>query len=419
MRGLLTADTAALVVEAERGAQRFAGCLRLALGVVLLFVASKAQADELASGALPLAVVLAYFAIGVASLVVTHPRLFSTAWAPVFVVIDVLWYYTTLVVELLASGTPPNEFVTMPVFGVLAVLIALAGMRYTPWALLAGLATFALLDALFYTIVLQGLWPGAPPSDDPRFSLGVNVFRITAVAAMGLVVGLTSLRARQTLIRALRTGAERDAVQTLFGRYVPAEVAAEMVAEGGALPARSGIATILFCDIEGFSRLAEIREPATLVTMMNAYFRRVEGIIASHDGIVTHFQGDGVLATFNLPLARVDHADRALAAAAAIARAVADETFAGERLKVRVGIATGPVAAGIVGGVDRLAYTVYGDVVNVAARLQQVNKALGTVILCSGSTVDALVAPPALRPHGAQALAGRTAALEVFEPTIG
>ncbi len=407
--------TSRLFLEAERTAQRFAAGLRLFVGAMLLFIASRAQADAPMSGWLVLMVLL-YFAIGIASLAVTHPRIFATAWAPFFVVIDVLWYYSTLLVELFAYETPPNEFATMPVFTVLFVLIALAGMRYTPWALLAGLATFAVLDTTFYLTVMRGAWPGVPLSDDPRFGFGDNVFRIAAVAATGLVVGLTSLRARRTLVRVFATSAERDTVKTLFGRYLPEAVAAELVEGAGNVPPRSGIATVLMLDIQGFTRLSEGREPASLVTMMNAFFQRVEEIIYSHGGTVAHFQGDGVLATFNLPIPQPDHADRAIAAAVAIERMTHAESFAGTRLNVRIGIATGSVTAGVVGGAERLTYTVYGDVVNVAARLEQANKRLGTRVLVAETTAAVLEGPASLRDLGEQQLAGRAGRLRLLTP---
>lgn len=410
----MTDLTRSLLRDAERDAQRIAGLLRLLLGSLLLLVASLADPERMVSSPWPLVVVLLYFALGLASLVVTHRRLFATLWAPVFVALDVLWYYTALVVELTVYGTPPNEFASMPVFGVLFVLIALAGMRYTPWALLAGLATFAVLDTLFVTAVLNGLWPGASPSDDPRFALGLNIFRAVAVMATGLVVGLTSLRARRSLLRAFETRAERDAVRTLFGRYLPSSVATEMVAAGGVLAPKSGTATVLMLDVEGFTRLAEHKEPQELVQMMNAFFRRVEDVIREHGGVVAHFQGDGVLATFNLPVARPDHADRALDAANAIAALVDVERFAGVTLRVRIGIATGKATAGIVGGADRSSFTVYGDVVNVAARLEQANKRTGTRVLAARSTVDALTAPSGSASIGPIALPGRVAPVEVF-----
>jgi len=411
-------ETQELLRQAERDAQKLAGWLRLGVGAALLLVALMSQAEALRFELWPLAAVVGYFVIGVVSLAVASSRWFSTAWAPVFVVIDVLWYYSTLIVELLAFQRPPNEFVTMPVFGVLFVLIALAGMRYTPWALLAGLATFAVLDTTFFYVVSAGFWPGVPGSDDDLFGFGVNVFRIATVAGTGLVIGLTSLRARRTLIRALETRAERDAIRTLFGRYVPQRVAAEMVAQNGVLPPRNAEATILIADIEGFTHHAEDREPEALVTMMNAFFRRTEAVIRTHDGVVAHFQGDGILATFNIPLPREDHADRALSAAVALADLTARESFAGERLPVRVGVATGTVTAGVVGGSDRLAYTVYGDVVNVAARLQDANKRLGTRVLAAGPTVAALRRSARLTPLGPQSLPGRTTPLDVFTPTL-
>ncbi|MEO1092346.1 MAG: adenylate/guanylate cyclase domain-containing protein [Pseudomonadota bacterium] len=418
-RRSLDPEIRALLLVEERRAQRIAAWLRLAAGGIIVALVGFTELAPLPQ-LVPVFVpgFAAYFAIGVLSLVVASTRLFSVWWAPVFVVLDVLWYYSVLVASLLALERPPNEFVTIPVFGMLPVLIALSGMRYTPWALLVGLATFAILDTTFVAVVMSGAWPGVPPSDDPLFGWTPNIARVLAVATTASIVGVTSWRARRTLVSALQSRRERDLVRNLFGRTVPDRVAAELVRGGGALEPRSTRATVLMADVEGFTRRAENLPPAIVVTMMNAFFSAAEDVVRDHGGIVVTLQGDALLATFNLPLEQPDHADRAVDAGLGLLALAARERFAGHQLGLRVGVATGEVVAGIVGGADRVSYTVYGDVVNVAARLQAANKVEGTSLLVAGPTVaDLHQTRFDLRALGERVLSGRNEPVTIYAAT--
>jgi class 3 adenylate cyclase len=131
---------------------------------------------------------------------------------------------------------------------------------------------------------------------------------------------------------------------------------------------------------------------ARVVDVMNAYFDEVTRIIGQHNGIVTQFHGDAVMATFNVPVEDPSHAANAFEAACAMLACVAAREFAGQRLRVRIGINTGSLVAGNVGGGGRQSYTVYGDTVNLAARLEALCKEHRTGLLVSGTTAKALPA---------------------------
>ena len=205
------------------------------------------------------------------------------------------------------------------------------------------------------------------------------VFLITAI-----LIAVVMHRARLTVRRQLK--AERDiaAVSNMFGRFVPQAIADLMIQDKGALNPLERTATVLFVDLAGFTRLTESKGPRVIVDILNQYFDRVTAIIGEHGGVVTQFQGDAVLATFNVPVEDNEHAKNALKAARAILAAVENERFAGEHLSIRIGLNTGPVIAGNVGGGGRQSYTVHGDAVNLAARLEALNKDHDTKILLSG-----------------------------------
>ena len=147
-------------------------------------------------------------------------------------------------------------------------------------------------------------------------------------------------------------------------------------------------ATVLFCDIEGFTALTDKLGARRVFEFLNAYFDVVAGVIDDHGGVVTQFQGDAVLAVFNLPRPDHDHAAHAVRAALAIVAATERQSFAGVRVRCRVGLCTGHVMAGAVGSRGRLSYTVHGNPVNRAARLEKLNVRYGTRMLFCAKTAE-------------------------------
>ena len=181
---------------------------------------------------------------------------------------------------------------------------------------------------------------------------------------------------------------DREKIRSLFGKYVPERVAQLLLKDDGAGKPQSATATVLFLDLAGFSSMSEKLDPAGIIDTLNAFFSDVVEIIEDEQGIVTQFQGDAVLAVFNTPVEDPNHAAHAICAAQRIGRIVREKSFAGQRLGVRIGINTGPLVAGAVGALQRLSYTVHGDSVNLAARLEQLNKETQTEVLIAESTRD-------------------------------
>lgn len=179
---------------------------------------------------------------------------------------------------------------------------------------------------------------------------------------------------------------ESRVIRRTLGRFVSKEVARRLMRAGGRLEPVECEASVLFCDIEGFTRLTESLGPAGVVAFLNAYFEVMVGIVERHEGLITQFQGDAILAVFNVPIENANHADNAVLAAAEMVAATQDRDFAGQRALNRVGVSTGPLVAGAVGARGRLTYTVHGNVVNLASRLEALNKAYGTRVLVSGET---------------------------------
>lgn len=198
----------------------------------------------------------------------------------------------------------------------------------------------------------------------------------------------TASLAFDKMVKGLR---EREQIRETFGRYVPETLVDQLIGDRGVLGPQLRETTTLFTDIVGFSTVSEKMTPTGLIGMLNEYFAVVSGPIEAHGGVIHQFQGDAILATFNSPSELADHQAHAISAALEIQALVMNTQFAhGVELATRVGINTGEAVCGTVGSDSRLGFTVHGDEVNLAARLEQMNKELGTRILVSGSTVAAV-----------------------------
>jgi len=133
-----------------------------------------------------------------------------------------------------------------------------------------------------------------------------------------------------------------------------------------------------------------------------------------YQGVINQFQGDAMLVTFNIPLDDPQHADHAVQAGLEIQQISKSTTFAGVQLRTRIGINTGEVIAGNVGAGNRHNYTVHGDAVNLAARLEQLNKQYGTLLLLSATTVERLTGNYGLERIGEMAIRGKTQPVDVY-----
>jgi class 3 adenylate cyclase/predicted regulator of amino acid metabolism with ACT domain len=219
-------------------------------------------------------------------------------------------------------------------------------------------------------------------------------------------------RAFNTMAEGLR---DKDRIKNLFGRYVPEAVVEGLISDRGALAPLEREATVLFADLAGFTQMTELSGPAGIIDILNAYFDDATKLISEQSGVVTQFQGDAVMAIFNVPLEDPEHVSHAMRAALAIQRCVAQKTYSGKALKVRIGINTGMLIAGNVGGGERQCYTVHGDTVNLAARLEAMNKQLGTEILISEASAKHL--PDfELRSQGMTEVRGLSGKIEIFSP---
>jgi class 3 adenylate cyclase len=189
---------------------------------------------------------------------------------------------------------------------------------------------------------------------------------------------------------------EREYLRDTFGKYVSPSVASAILGDRlrtGRVADRTDEATLMFTDIEGFTGISERMAPAEVARLLNTYLSTVVPVIQQYGGVVNSFIGDGLFASFNMPLPNEKHAAAALQAALEIQQVLdASPVFAKLGLRTRIGLNTGTVIGVTIGTENRLNYTLLGDAVNIASRVEQLNKQFGTRILAAESTVRAAAA---------------------------
>ncbi len=313
------------------------------------------------------------------------------------------------------------------------------------WKLLAALPMINIITALVASALSGG--------DRGGTGLGIDVLVATGVAAT-IALELSVLLARSIMhpigdlqkgIEAVRRGdydvsvpittadelgelsaafnqmvtglAERERIREAFGTYLDKEIAEYILSDQFAPQGFEAHVSLLFCDARDFTGFASRSDAQEVVAAINKLFETMVPIIARHGGHVDKFIGDGLLAVFGAPERHDDHADRAVRAAVEIAQRVNHGD--GDLLSVGVGVNSGTVVAGSIGGAGRLNFSVIGDAVNVAARVEAETRITGDEVLITASTRDLLSEAAAVESRGARTLKGKDEPVELFAPLVG
>jgi adenylate cyclase len=218
-----------------------------------------------------------------------------------------------------------------------------------------------------------------------------SMFAMSGYIVLGFMVAITN-RAAEKMFVGLR---QRDNLT----RFLPRQVAERVIDAGpGALAPIEREVTVMFSDIRGFTSMSEGLSPKDLLVFLDDYFGRMSQIVKGHDGVVGKFLGDGMLAFWNVPDPLPDHAQRAVRAARDMRKVLRELNLQREReglasIRVGIGIHTGPVAAGMLGGALQSEYTIIGDAVNVASRIEGLTKEHAVDVLISETTFEQLPEP--------------------------
>ncbi len=214
---------------------------------------------------------------------------------------------------------------------------------------------------------------------------------------------------------------ERERLRDAFGRYLAPELAEAVMKRGVRLGGDTIEASVLFADIRGFTTISEGLQSEQVVDLLNRYFAAVEPVIQAHGGWINKFGGDSLLAVFGAPVPHPDHARRALLAALGMRAALAEfnqhqQAQGGPLIHIGMGLHTGSLVAGNVGSPTRMEYTVIGDIVNVASRIDGLNKEWHTDLLVSAEALAAAGLDIPVRAMPPVAVKGKSHTIQVYAP---
>lgn len=226
------------------------------------------------------------------------------------------------------------------------------------------------------------------------FFLATGIYARVSGTLMAVAVSFVG----STSFKFVETNKEKNYIRSAFGRYLSEDVITEIIDNPDrlALGGDKKLLTAMFTDVKGFSTISESLDPVNLVTLLNVYLTEMSNIVLDLKGTIDKYEGDAIIAFFGAPVPLEDHARRVCAAAINMkkAEAVLNRRFLEEKmtpgpLLTRIGINTGEMVVGNMGTTRKMDYTIMGNSVNLAARLEGVNKQYGTWIIMSESTYDA------------------------------
>ena len=285
-------------------------------------------------------------------------------------------------------------------FGISLFAGAVAGAEYL------GLATYA---------IGQPLLPGYDPilSSAPQ-----HMGKALILLVSGGLAGVVGSELRNRITGLFRTQEERQRVVDVFGRHVSPAVVNKLLEQSAELTSEVRHVCVMFLDIRNFTTFCEHRSPAEVVAFLNQLFGFMIEEVNAHQGIVNKFLGDGFMAVFGAPLSDGRDSKNAVEASRAILAKLEALTQSGALPPTRIGIGlhAGEAVTGTVGSPERKEYTVIGDVVNLASRIEALNKELGGQLLCSSTVYDQLPAGMLTgTPRGPMKVKGREEPVQIIQ----
>jgi len=395
--------------ETVQRAEKIVACILFTVG---LLASGLVLAAHLSGSPIPFAtfcVSLAYSGWYGAVYLLLRFKRFPSWMRYVSSLLDVSLGSVIMLVDVHANG--PTFSIAAGGPALYAVGVALATLRlHRSLCLIAGIDAAAQLVLVTELVV-------RPIATPEVVATGItDPFLTASKAVFLLIVGVLGFATVQLIHNFLWGLTQGDRVRNLLGMHVSEQVVEHLLS--GQLPEGGERRTVTLCftDIRDFTRLSESQSPEETVRLLNLYFGRMCEIVAAHGGLVNKFLGDGMLIIFGAPTSQADDTQRALAAAREM---VAEATRMRERgefpgLRIGVGLHRGEAVVGNVGGAQRQEYTVIGDAVNTASRVQDLTKPLGRALVLTRECGEALGDTSALEPLGTHSVKGRQQPLELF-----
>jgi adenylate cyclase len=325
------------------------------------------------------------FAAGVVTIFLRRGRNFPVLGRYVNALVETS--FPTVLLYLLAGylSEPNFLFGTWPaLLYYLFIILSTLRLDFALSAFTGAVAAVEVFTLAFFTLHLG--WQ----AEEPRLSIGYHATRSAVLLAAGLLAGYVGATIKSHFRRALAAASARDEVTNLFGQHVSPRVVERLLAIGAAELSEMRRVCVMFVDIRSFTTAARTRTPAEVVERLDDVFEILVEVVDRHNGIVNKFLGDGLLAIFGAPIDDPLEAANAVAAAREMLMSV-EASNVGHAWPIRLGIGIhlGQAVAGTVGSQRRKEYTVIGDTVNLASRLESLNKEMGSQLIVSDAVREA------------------------------
>ena len=290
----------------------------------------------------------------------------------------------TVILILQIRSMGPSQALGFVVPLIYFIFVILSTLRLDFW-----LSTFTGFVAAAELFIVALIYDPASGSGEPQTYF--HAVRSTIILICGVLAGAVGAQLRRQFAASIAAATARDRVTNLFGQHVSPQVVEQLMAAGTGAASDLRHVAVMFVDFRGFTAGAQSRTPQEVVDRLDGAFAVLVDILDREGGIVNKFLGDGFLALFGAPLEASDAAHRAVAAGrgmlTAMDRINAETSWP---LRIGIGIHFGEVVAGNIGSPRRKEYTVIGDTVNFASRLEALNKEFGSQLLISASVREAL-----------------------------
>lgn len=384
-------DVDTILAKAEVGQERLAAVFRIVVFVALLGTVLSLQQHGAHHHPI-LGVTMVYGALAFVGLLLAWVRIFHPLLPYLFMTLEVglVLLQTALMASLM--GQSPSAIAAMPVATIIFVLLVHASMRYRPWLVVytAGLYLVGLVVA---GVVMSGISVSADLAPSGSHNLVHHqIVPIAVLIVASLILFITGRGTRKLL----RVSIEERLGRTRLSRFFSPDIADQLMSDSGEQNTGGQVrpVVVLFADIRGFSALAENMQPGALSTLLAEFREILSTTIRDHGGVVDKFIGDAVMAVFGFPDSGNSPPDRALSCSRAILDGVAAWSHEREMtglpaVETGIGLHYGEAFVGVIGKESLLEFTVIGDTVNVAERIERLTRTLNADVAVSETLMQA------------------------------
>lgn len=379
----------------QQASEKIIGWTQLAIVVAFAFLytlSPKTFAETASFEPVPWALA-AYLLFTLLRLFLSYRTKLSFVFLLVSIIVDMALLFGLIWSFHIQYEQPASFYLKAPTLLYVFIFISLRALRFEPgFVVFAGLTAAAgWLAMSYYAISTTGMEnitrDYVEYLTSNKILIGAEWDKVISIIMVTAVLTAVIARGQRLLKQAIQSNTAADDLS----RFVP-DVIAQQIKQQAHEPdlsqTETGECSILFVDLEDFTSISEKISPRQLVMTLNSYFAVAAEPIHKHGGVINQFQGDAILASFNIPKQNPEHAINAIKAGLEILRTLEYTDFSGVKLAVRIGVNTGEVTGGLVGIPERLHYTIHGDDVNIASRLEQLNKEFGTRLLLSEKTKE-------------------------------